>query len=140
MPRRRSRPYESLTDWEKQLDRFVKFKLWQQGHTVFNDGEYRAPSVLTPEIHPIPNGWKKPSFHETHFGCKVWFTEVEFGIGHEGVCSTCYHEYPAVLFNWNCEALCPRGQRLHYQHELRDYAFDRGFSLPEILSELEQVK
>lgn len=133
----RTRPYEELSEWEKELDRWVKFKLWEQGHAVFNNGQ--APYLSGGE-ELYPKGWKKPSIHETHFGCKVWFTDVQFGIGHSGSCETCYHEYPAVTFKWNCETRCTRGQRLMFQDEIRSYTNSGGFRLQDILAELATLR
>lgn len=97
--------------------------------------------------------WNAPGvkIHQDRTGCKVSAVNVRFGTAYDGYCETCYHEYPAVIFDTTCT--CPpqvtgiknpsKMRKNPDTFNLKDldiHAPGNGFQLHDILGELQEIE
>lgn len=88
--------------------------------------------------------WNAPGvkIHQDRTGCKVSAVNVRFGTAYDGYCETCYHEYPAVIFDTTCTCP-PQVTGIKNPFNLKDldiHAPGNGFQLHDILGELQEIE
>lgn len=85
--------------------------------------------------------------HEELQGCTVTVSNVRFGTGYTGGCETCYCEYPAVLYDVECD--CPdvpqkknpeKMRRNPAKISIKDMEITGEFDLSTIIAEMMEIE